>query len=92
MWAPGFYHSDQGSNFKGYSDELKRFSKTEIFRNFCQDQGIQWVWTPIGAPHMNGLVERYLGMLKTLMKKAMGNKKNDNKPTGNSGHICTMHI
>ena len=24
---------------------------------------------------MNGLVERYLGMLKTLMKKAMGNKK-----------------
>ena len=23
---------------------------------------------------MNGLVERYLGMLKTLMKKAMGNK------------------
>ena len=24
---------------------------------------------------MNGLVERYLGMLKTLMKKAMGKKK-----------------
>ena len=75
--APSFLHSDQGSNFKGYSEELKRFSKTEIFQNFCHDRGIQWVWTPIGAPHMNGLVERYLGMLKTLMKKVMGDKKNE---------------
>ena len=73
--APRFFHSDQGSNFKGYSEELKKISKSEIFQNFCKDQGIQWVWTPIGAPHMNGLVERYLGMLKTLMKKAMGKKK-----------------
>ena len=38
--APGFFHSDQESNFKGYSDELKRFSEAEIFQNFCQDQGI----------------------------------------------------
>ena len=73
--APAFFHSDQGSNFKGYSEELRNLSNEQVFQNFCQDQGIQWKWTPIGAPHMNGLVERYLGMLKTLMKKAMGNKK-----------------
>ena len=73
--APDFFHSDQGSNFKGYSEELKSFSNEETFLDFCKVQGIQWKWTPIGAPHMNGLVERYLGMLKSLMKKAVGNKK-----------------
>ena len=76
MRGPSFFHSDQGSNFKGYSEELRKFSNAGVFQNFCQGQGIRWVWTPIGAPHMNGLVERYLAMLKTLMKKAMGNKKN----------------
>ena len=44
-------------------------------QNFCQAHSIQWKWTPIGAPHKNGLVEKYLGMLKTIMKKAIGNKK-----------------
>ena len=33
--APRFFHSDQGSNFKGYSEELKEFSKSN-FSKFLQ--------------------------------------------------------
>ena len=72
--APSYLLSDQGSNFKGYNVELKKLSDTVTTSNLCKDKGISWKWVPIGAPHMNGYVERHLGILKSIIKKTVGNK------------------
>ena len=66
--------SDQGSNFKGYNNELKSIADSSIMYNYLTDTGIEWKWTPIGDPHFNGYVERHLGILKSIIKKSIGNK------------------
>ena len=38
------------------------------------DKGISWKYTPIGDPHFNGYCERHLGILKSIMKKAVKNR------------------
>ena len=66
--------SDQGSNFKGFNKELKSIADNSITLNYLSDTDIEWKWTPIGDPHFNGFVERHLGILKSIMKKSIGNK------------------
>ena len=66
--------SDQGSNFKGFNKELKLIADSSIVHNYLTDTGIEWKWIPIGDPHFNGYVERHLGILKSIMKKSIGNK------------------
>ena len=66
--------SDQGSNFKGFNKELKLIADSSIVHNYLTDTGIEWKWIPIGDPHFNGYVERHLGILKSVMKKSIGNK------------------
>ena len=66
-----FYH---GNNFKDYISELKILFDIVITANLWKDLGIAWRWMPISTPHMNALVERYLSILKTIVKETMGNK------------------
>ena len=71
---PSLVISDQGSNFKGYYNELTKISNDSVVKNFLSDKGISWKYTPIGDPHFNGLCERALGILKNIMKKAVKNR------------------
>ena len=45
-----------------------------MVESFLLDKGIQWQFTPIGAPHFNGFVERQIGILKTVIRKSVGNR------------------
>ena len=73
--CPSIVISDQGSNFKGsYTNELRQMSEHLIVKNNLKSKGIKWLWTPIGDPHFNGLVERQLGIIKKVIKKTVGQK------------------
>ena len=72
--VPKIVVSDQGSNFKGFNKELKEIAESSIIYNYLTESGIDWKWTPIGDPHFNGYVERSLSILKSIMKKSIGNK------------------
>ena len=72
--VPKLFISDQGSNFKGYNTELKKYSDQMTCMNSFKDNGIKWKWTPISGPHFNGYCERHLGLIKTIIKKSIGNK------------------
>ena len=72
--VPSQIVSDQGSNFKGYHAELIKISKELTVNKFVSTIGISWKWTPIGDPHFNGYCERHLGILKSIMKKAVKNR------------------
>ena len=66
--------SDQGSNFKGYNQELKQISEEITKNRFLLDKGVTWLFTPINDPHFNGYCERHLGILKQIMKKSVRNR------------------
>ena len=72
--VPSTFVSDQGSNFRGYSAELKKFSNLITTHDAFKTHGISWKWVPIGAPHFNGFVERQLGMIKAIIRKSVGKK------------------
>ena len=73
--VPHMLISDHGSNFRGYEKELKSLAQDSFLENFVFQKGIVWKWTPIGCPHMNGYVERQIGIIKLVMRKAIKNKK-----------------
>ena len=70
---PGLVISDHGSNFQGYQKELSTLSN-KVVQNFLEVRGISWRNTPIGDPHFNGYCERHLGIIKSIMKKAIKNR------------------
>ena len=55
---PAVLISDHGSNFKGFESELKQLSEDPALESFLYEKGLLWRWTPIGAPHFNGYIER----------------------------------
>ena len=65
--------SDHGSNFKAYDNQLKLINATKE-NSFLVDKEIEWVFCPIGDPHFNGFCERHLGILKSIMRKAVKNR------------------
>ena len=57
-----------------FNNELQ-LTSGEITKNrFLVDKKISWEFLPIGYPHFNGYCERALGILKSIMKKAVKNK------------------
>ena len=72
--VPSTFVSEYGSNFRGYSAELKKFSNLITTHDAFKTHGISWKWVPIGAPHFNGFVERQLGMIKAIIRKSVGKK------------------
>ena len=72
--VPHMLISDHGSNFKGYESDLKALAADHALETFLYEKGLLWRFTPIGAPHFNGFVERQIGILKAVMKKAVRNR------------------
>ena len=66
--------SDHGSNFKGYETELRSLCDDPALESFLYEKGMIWRWTPIGAPHMNGYVERQLAILKSVIRRVLKNR------------------
>ena len=66
--------SDQGSNFKAYSNDLNTASREITINRYLVGKKITWEFLPIGDPHFNGYCERSLGILKSIMKKSVKNK------------------
>ena len=72
--VPLQFFSDNGSNMKGYFPELKELSNYITKEGSEIQQGINWIWTPSLAPHFNGFCERSVGLIKGIIKKAVGRK------------------
>ena len=72
--APKLIISDQGSNFKGFSHELQEISNNIIIKDALKVKGMEWHWTPVGGPHFNGLVERQIGIIKSVIRKTINKK------------------
>ena len=68
--SPAHVYSDNGSNFKGASNELKEFvlglDKKPI-TDFATTVNIQWSFNPPKAPHMGGAWERLVHSVKEVM-------------------------
>ena len=64
-------YSDNGSNFKGASREIKEavdeWNKEQIDKEF-RIQGIEWIWGPPNCPHWGGTWERLVKSAKRHLK------------------------
>ena len=63
--CPSAMYSDNGTNFKGATTELKEFvlklgreEEAEKIINFATEKKIKWTFNPPSAPHMGGAWER----------------------------------
>ena len=68
--CPTDMYSDNGSNFKGASAELKEFYSNldrEAVEKHATEFRIKWHWNPPSAPHMGGAWERLVRASKEVM-------------------------
>lgn len=67
---PLLLKSDNATNFKGASGELKQAIATldqNKINKFCVERGIEWSFNPTAAPHMGGAWERLVRSVKTAL-------------------------
>ena len=64
--------SDRGSNFQGYQSDLEKLATDQSLDNVLFSKGVVWRFFPSNSPHFNGLVERHLGILKSVLRKSIG--------------------
>lgn len=71
---PQEIYSDQGTNFKGSSNELKleleKLDHNKLSEEFVTTQ-TQWFFNPPGAPHMGGAWERLVRCVKNALFAAL---------------------
>ena len=68
--CPKDMYSDNGSNFRGASNELKEFLNNldqAAITNFASGLHINWTFNPPKAPHMGGIWERMVRSVKEVM-------------------------
>ena len=77
--CPKTLHCDNGSNFVGARNELKRLytflaegNNDNIIRQFLLKQQIQWSHIPAAAPHFGGLWESAVRSMKKHLRRIMG--------------------
>lgn len=67
-------YSDNGTNFVGSNNELKRFQQllanSELVQRYCALQTIDWKFAPPRSPHFNGLCEAGVKSFKSHLKRA----------------------
>ena len=67
---PRHMYSDNGTNFKGTTNELKEFIQTidkEKVTDFATSEKITWTFNPPASPHMGGAWERLVRSAKEVM-------------------------
>ena len=68
--SPACVYSDNGSNFKGATSELKEFVSSldkKVITDFATTVQIKWSFNPPTAPHMGGAWERLVRSVKEVM-------------------------
>ncbi|GFU64439.1 integrase catalytic domain-containing protein [Trichonephila clavipes] len=72
-------HSDNGRNFVGANNELRKIlkalfkGKMEEIMDFLSKEKIKWNFNPPSAPHFGGLWEAEVKSLKYHLKRVIGN-------------------
>ncbi|GFY05440.1 integrase catalytic domain-containing protein [Trichonephila clavipes] len=72
-------HSDNGRNFVGANNELRKIlkalfkGKMEEIMDFLSKEQIKWNFNPPSAPHFGGLWEAGVKSLKYYLKRVIGN-------------------
>lgn len=77
---PGEIYSDNGTNFVGANNELRKIIKSvfkttsrEELENYLANEGVKWNFNPPSAPHFGGLWEAGVKSLKYHLKRVVGN-------------------
>uniref|UniRef100_A0A182NDP4 Integrase catalytic domain-containing protein n=1 Tax=Anopheles dirus TaxID=7168 RepID=A0A182NDP4_9DIPT len=72
-------HSDNGTNFRGASNELQELYKLlnsqehqKAVSGWCAEHEIRWKFTPPAAPHFGGLWEATVKSMKFHLKRVLG--------------------
>ena len=74
---PQSIYSDNGSNFVGADNELRKCIKQldeERVQNFCAPKEIEWNFQPPNAPHFGGAWERLVQCTKKTLKAILANR------------------
>ena len=72
---PSDFFSDNGRNFVGASNELRKlleFVKTENVKNFVAENNCKWNFIPPSLPHFGGLWEAGVKSAKSHLRKIVG--------------------
>ena len=72
---PSDFFSDNGTNFVGASNELRKlleFVKTENVKNFVAENKCKWIFIPPSSPHFGGLWEAGVKSAKSHLRKIVG--------------------
>lgn len=76
--CPRQIYSDNGSNFRGASNEIKSFlrdlDKDKVQRTF-NSTTTEWIFIPPAAPHMGGCWERMVQAVKKTLNKIMPDRE-----------------
>lgn len=70
--CPRQLYSDNGTNFRGASNEIKEFLKTldkDKIQQTFNSLTTEWIFNPPASPHMGGSWERMVQSIKATMKK-----------------------
>lgn len=72
---PAVIYCDNGSNFKGTNNELRRLleSSRQSVTNFASDEGIKFMFSPAYSPHFGGIWEAGIKSAKHHLKRVTGN-------------------
>ena len=64
--------SDNGTNFVGAANEIKKLVRDQELSDHCSKRGIQWKFTPEHAPHFGGLWEAAVKSFKMHLRRVVG--------------------
>jgi len=75
--TPHTIRSDNGTNFVGAYNHFKEIrsllaKSSNSLSHFCGEHSIAWRFSPPATPHMGGLWESTVRMMKTLLHKVLG--------------------
>ena len=74
---PQSIHSDNGTNFVGANNELRKCIKLldeERIQNFCAPKEIEWKFQPSSALHFGGAWERLVQCTKKTLKAILAHR------------------